>query len=197
MPRPGMELPLVGQPEVTERADAARNRRKVLAAARRLFTERGEANVSMDDIAAAAGVGKGTLYRRFGDKGGLAIALLDEQERRLQSEILSGRPPLGPGVGPTMRLQAFIRAYCAFLDVNADLVLISERNSVGARFGTGSYQFWRQHLVHLFEELKLEQPGLRAEVLLASLSAESYQRLAATYSSAELAAVLLVQARCR
>jgi len=46
---------------------------------------------------AAAGVGKGTLIPRFGDRAGLAVALLDERERELQERILSGRPPLGPG----------------------------------------------------------------------------------------------------
>jgi AcrR family transcriptional regulator len=66
-----------------ERADAARNRRKVLAAAGELFAARGVAGVSMDDVAAAAGVGKGTLYRRFGDKSGMAAALLDELESQL------------------------------------------------------------------------------------------------------------------
>src|SRR4051812_6991170 len=89
------ELPVLGAP-VRERADAARNRIRVLAAAETLFAERGVDAVTMDDVAAAAGVGKGTLYRRFGDKGGLAMALLDEREAELQQRILSGPPPLGP-----------------------------------------------------------------------------------------------------
>jgi len=72
-----------------ERADAARNRAAVLNAAAELFREHGVDNVSMDAVAAAAGVGKGTLFRRFGDKAGLAVALLDERERKLQEEICS------------------------------------------------------------------------------------------------------------
>ncbi|MBA3798066.1 MAG: TetR/AcrR family transcriptional regulator [Geodermatophilaceae bacterium] len=93
------ELPVLDVGVVRERADAARNRVRVLAAAERLFAERGVPGVTMDDVAAAAGVGKGTLYRRFGDKGGLAMALLDEQERELQQQMLTGPAPLGPGLG--------------------------------------------------------------------------------------------------
>nr|BFE88362.1 hypothetical protein GCM10020093_109630 [Planobispora longispora] len=69
---------------------------KVLAAAARLFREKGVDNVSMDAVAAEAGVGKGTLFRRFGDKSGLAVALLDERERELQGAILSGPPRSAP-----------------------------------------------------------------------------------------------------
>ena len=80
-----------------ERADAARNRRRILDAAAALFAELGVDGVSLDAVAAAAGVGKGTVFRRFGDKSGLAAALLDERERELQAALLSGPPPLGSG----------------------------------------------------------------------------------------------------
>src|SRR5919197_244245 len=93
---PPIALPVLDA-EPRERADAQRNREKVLCAAERLFSSYGVENVSMDAIAAAAGVGKGTLFRRFGDKAGLAVALLDEQERTLQEAILFGPAPLGPG----------------------------------------------------------------------------------------------------
>src|SRR5207249_4161704 len=53
----------VGAPP-KERADAARNRARILDAAERLFREHGVAAVSMDQIAQAAKVGKGTLFRR-------------------------------------------------------------------------------------------------------------------------------------
>jgi AcrR family transcriptional regulator len=96
---------------VRERADAARNRVRVLTAAERLFSLHGVAAVTMDDVAAAAGVGKGTLYRRFGDKGGLAVALLDSREQALQQQILTGQPALGPGAPPAARLASFIEAY--------------------------------------------------------------------------------------
>ncbi|MGX4733785.1 TetR/AcrR family transcriptional regulator [Kitasatospora griseola] len=74
-----------------ERADAARNRAAVPAAAARLFAEHGVDVVPMDQAATAAGVGKGTPFRRFGDRSGPAVALLDARERELQDGILHGR----------------------------------------------------------------------------------------------------------
>lgn len=166
------ELPVLDVGVVRERADAARNRIRVLAAAERLFAERGVPGVTMDDVAAAAGVGKGTLYRRFGDKGGLAMALLDEQERELQQQLLTGPAPLGPGAPPADRLAAFTAAYLCFLDRALDLVLLSETSTPGARFRTGAHGFWRQHCHFLLQESDAQDPGVAADVLLAALSAE-------------------------
>jgi AcrR family transcriptional regulator len=163
---------VLGVGVVRERADAARNRQRVLAAAERLFAERGVADVTMDDIAAAAGVGKGTLYRRFTDRGGLAVALLDQRERELQQDILSGRPPLGPGAAPAERLAAFLTSYLDLVDRQLDLVLMSQTASPGARLRTGAHAFWRQHCTYLLQEAGAPHPGLRAELLLAGLSAE-------------------------
>jgi AcrR family transcriptional regulator len=172
-PRPcRTELPVLEVGVVRERADAARNRQRVLAAAERLFAERGVANVTMDDVAAAAGVGKGTLYRRFTDRGGLAVALLDQRERELQQDILSGPPPLGPGAAPAERLAAFLTSYLALVDRQLDLVLMSQTASPGARLRTGAHAFWRQHCAYLLGEAGAPHPGLRAELLLAGLSAE-------------------------
>ena len=61
----------------------------------------------MEDVACKAGVGTGTLYRRFGDRAGLALALLDEQTREFQNELIAGPPPLGPGAPASERLRAF------------------------------------------------------------------------------------------
>jgi AcrR family transcriptional regulator len=166
------ELPVLQVPVVRERADAARNRLRVLAAAEQLFAERGVAGVTMDDVAAAAGVGKGTLYRRFGDKGGLAVALLDERERELQQRLLSGPPPLGPGAAPPDRLAAFITGYLMFLDRQLDLVLLSETSTPGARLRTGAHAFWRQHCHYLLRQAGAPHPDLRADLLLAGLAAE-------------------------
>ena len=58
------------------RADAERNRRRILAAAAEVFAERGLA-VTLDDIAHHAGVGVGTVYRRFPDKEHLIDALFE------------------------------------------------------------------------------------------------------------------------
>lgn len=98
-----------------ERGDAARNRRLLLDAARTLIAQRGPECVSTDEIAAAAGVGKGTLFRRFGSRAGLMIELLDEDERAMQQALLFGPPPLGPGAPPLQRLLAFGRKRLEFV----------------------------------------------------------------------------------
>ena len=166
------ELPVLQVGVVQERADAARNRLRVLAAAERLFAARGVAGVTMDDVAAEAGVGKGTLYRRFGDKGGLAVALLDERERELQQRMLSGAPPLGPGAPPAARLAAFVEAYVDVVAAQLDLVLLSETSTPGARLRTGAHAFWRQHCRYLLRDSGAPAPDLRADLLLAALAAE-------------------------
>jgi len=166
------QLPVLGQPVVRERADAVRNRRSVLEAAAALYAARGVAEVSMDDIAVAAGVGKGTLYRRFADKSALAAALLDDRERDLQERMLSGPPPLGPGASPQDRLAAFADAYLRYVAAHLDLVAVSQTASPGARLRTGAHRFWRQHCAHLLGLAGAPDPHLRADVLLAGLAAE-------------------------
>lgn len=158
-----------------ERADAARNRIRILASAEALFAEHGVGAVSMDQIAAAAGVGKGTLFRRFGDKAGLAVALLDSRERDLQQAVLSGPPPLGPGAEPAARLGAFLAAYQDFLEAHLDVVAMSETASPGARYRIGAYRFWHRHLAVL---LRAARPDLDADylahALLSLLAAETH-----------------------
>jgi AcrR family transcriptional regulator len=103
-----------------ERADAARNRRRVLDAARMLFSERGVTAVNMEEIARAAGVGKGTLYRRFQNKGLLCEELLDKPTRRFQEEVLGllaqkDRDPLE-------KLSNFLDRLVWFTEENLDLL---------------------------------------------------------------------------
>jgi AcrR family transcriptional regulator len=171
-----MDLPLLSSGVAPERADAARNRRKVLAAAEELFGTRGLAAVTMDDIAAAAGVGKGTLYRRFGDKSGLAAALLDERERELQAGLLDGPPPLGPGAPAADRLAAFAVVYLNYVVQQLDLVAMSQTASPGARLRTGAHRLWRAHCRFLLAEAGALDADLRADVLLAGLSAEQVRQ---------------------
>lgn len=163
-------MELLRAPPPRERADAARNRAAVLAAAGRLFAERGVAAVSMDQVAAAAGVGKGTIFRRFGDKSGLAAALLDARERALQEAILRGPPPLGPGAEPQERLAAFAGAYLDYLLEHLDLVRMSETATPGARYRIGSYRFWHRHAAILLGGTP--DPDHAAHALLAGLAAE-------------------------
>src|ERR1700704_3879266 len=110
----------------TERGDAARNRVLLLDAARRLIADPGTDAVTMDDVAAAAGVGKGTLFRRFGSRAGLMIVLLDEDEKAEQQAFMFGPPPLGPGAPPLDRLLAYGRDRHQF--VHAHHALLSDAN---------------------------------------------------------------------
>ncbi|WP_238428146.1 TetR/AcrR family transcriptional regulator [Frankia nepalensis] len=163
-------MELLRTPPPKERADAARNRTAVLDAAARLFAEHGVAAVSMDQIAAAAGVGKGTLFRRFGDKAGLAVALLDTREQVLQEAILHGPPPLGPGAPPAERLTAFVDAYLDYLLEHLDLVRMSETAAPGARYRIGAYRFWHRHVAIQLGDAP--DPDHAAHTLLAALAAE-------------------------
>ena len=170
-------LPLLDAPR-PERADAARNRRRVLDAAAALFGEHGVDSISMDAVARAAGVGKGTLFRRFGDRHGLLVALLDEAERRLQDDLLHGPPPLGPGAPAGARLLAFLEAYVALLEARGDIVRASERSSPGARLRTAAYTGWHLHVTVLLRELRPDADAAAlAHVLLAPLAADTWLAL--------------------
>lgn len=170
MPPEPIPIELLRTPPPAERADAARNRAAVLGAAARLFAEHGVAAVSMDQVAEEAGVGKGTIFRRFGDKSGLAAALLDARERVLQEAILHGPPPLGPGADPSQRLAAFAEAYLDYLLEHLDLVKMSETASPGARYRIGAYRFWHRHVAILLAGTP--DPDYAAHALLAPLAAE-------------------------
>jgi AcrR family transcriptional regulator len=174
----GPSLPVVQQQPLPlleevprERADAARNRVKVLAAAEELFALHGPECVSMEAIATAAGVGKGTLFRRFGDRAGLARALLDERERRLQEAMIRGAPPLGPGAPPRERLIAFGRAVLDFPDDHRAILIAADAGA--ARYRHPAYSAWRTHVALLVREA---DPALDADLvadfLLATLRAD-------------------------
>jgi AcrR family transcriptional regulator len=177
-----------------ERADAARNRAKVLEAAERLFADGDPRTVTMADIAGAAGVGRATLYRRYPDPGSVAVALLDEHERRLQEQLLGGPPPLGPGAPPGARLAAFYAAMVDLLDRHLHLVLGAETGQ--SRLVTGAYEFWRAHVRGLVRQVGVGDPAALADILLAPLAPEvyRYQRDDAGLSTARIAESLALLA---
>ena len=160
------DLPLADPDHArTERADAARNRRRILEVAQALVDERGIEHVSMQDVAAAASVGTGTLYRRFGDRAGLALALLDKDTRAFQDAFLSGSPPLGPGAPATDRLVAWGERYITLMEEHAELIA-----AASARPGTGPEPVYATHLAMLLREAAPQcDPDFTAQALLASL----------------------------
>jgi AcrR family transcriptional regulator len=162
-----------------ERADAARNRRRVLEAARALFAERGVQAVTMSEVARAAGVAKGTVFHRFGDRSGLAQALVDEAERELQERVLRGPPPLGPGAPPRERLAAFLDALLTLTLEHRDLLLEVDSAGPAARHRTGAYRAWLQHTALLLEQAGVSgERALWAHTLLAPLAPELLWHLA-------------------
>jgi AcrR family transcriptional regulator len=173
LPGPQALPTLDGEP--AERADAARNRRRILAAAARLFEERGVEQVSMEAIASEAGVGKGTLFRRFGDRSGLVHSLLDEREREFQESLIRGEAPLGPGAPPLERLCAFGHRLIDHLEQHGDLLLAAETGGRWVRFNARVYAFYRAHVAMLVREI---DPALdvdyMAEALLAPLGADIF-----------------------
>jgi AcrR family transcriptional regulator len=116
-----MEQPVVWGAPPAERADAARNRLQLLTTARRMLAEQGPDRLTMDGLAERAGLGKGTVFRRFGTRAGIFQALLDDDEREFQQQVLSGPPPLGPGADPLDRLIAYGRARARFMVSHRDI----------------------------------------------------------------------------
>ena len=103
-----------------ERRDASENRRRILAAARVLFAERGVDQVSMHEIAKVAGIGQGTLYRRYAHKGLLSIALLDENLRQHHAEVTARLAD--PDVSALAHLDYFLTSHVGFTEANAPLL---------------------------------------------------------------------------
>src|SRR4051794_6501566 len=167
-----IELPVIAF-EPTERKDAARNRERILCTAQRLFAERGPSCVSMDEIAAAAGVGKGTLFRRFGSRAALALAVLSERESAFQEGFIRGQAPLGPGAPPVARLIAFGEGRLDFLADHAEVLAAAE---VGReRFSSPPAEVNRLHVHLLLREADPEcDADYLAEALLACLGVDFF-----------------------
>jgi AcrR family transcriptional regulator len=178
-----MNQPVTWGPPHAERADAARNRRRLLATAREMLAERGADTLTMDGLAERAGLGKGTVFRRFGTRAGIFAALLDDDERDFQQQVLSGPPPLGPGAPPLERLIAYGRARIGFLIGHRDIAraALDGRESVPAGSQT---PMSRAHIRFL-----LGQIGLAADldILATQLTAALDGPLLLYLSSAVLA----------
>ena len=145
----------------------------------------------MDDVAAEAGVGKGTLYRRFGDRSSLLRALIEGPEIEFQNALIRGAPPLGPGAPPVQRLHAFGQGLLELLEVNAPYLQAADTGGPpGRRYLHPVYLFYRTHLSLLLSQTL--GPSGRTEYLtdclIAPLSAEPFlhQRLARGLSLEEI-----------
>lgn len=169
---PTVGRPLPGTAAPTERADAARNRQLLLDAAQGLVRENGPASLTMDALAKRAGVGKGTVFRRFGNRTGLMMALLDHSERKIQEAFIFGPPPLGPGAPPVERLVAFGRARLLDIEVEGELYRAAETGPADERYSSAPYLVHKTHVSMLLRQAGT--PGeipLLADALLGTLSA--------------------------
>jgi AcrR family transcriptional regulator len=165
------DLPVIAG-QRPERSDAARNRTAILGAAQRLLAERGPESITMDRVALEAGVGKGTLFRRFGSRADLFRALLDETESRLQEGFIRGEPPLGPGAPPLERLVAFGEALLALTEQRGALLLAAEHHDRLLRYRSVVHGVYRAHVMSLLSELEHQDAEYLTDVALAALAPE-------------------------
>ena len=124
---------------------------------------------------AEAGVGKGTLYRRFGDRASLLRALLEEPERQFQEALIRGEPPLGPGAPPLERLHAFGARLIELLEQNSHFLRAAEAVKSGG-FNHPVYSVYRAHAGLLLQELLGEstRTDYLVDALLAPLGVDAF-----------------------
>ena len=178
---------------VKERADAARNRRAILRATEDLLARRRPDEVTIEQVAAAAGVGKGTVFHRFGSRMGLMVALMQERALGVAEKVENGPPPLGPGAPPRERLLAFLTEIVAVVGRNKGLLAALEQEVAPRvhRDDNPVYLFWHGHISELVAAARpgLDAP-LLADLLLAGLHAEPILRLLERGETERLAAGL-------
>lgn len=195
-----LELPLAGPAGWDrQRTAAGRNHAAILQAARELFTEHAIDEVDVRQIAAAGGVGVGTVYRRFGDKASVIAELVGDQERQLQDDLLSGPPPVGPGAPAEVRLEAFLRRLCDLTERNLDLLYACATSAPRGRYRQGGYGSWHLHIAILLRDI---DPTLDADwyadLLLAPLDPSFYRLYRREHgSAAETIAELVTDAARR
>ena len=130
----------------TQAQRTAATRAQLLAAARKLFADKGFAEVSTQAIVAEAGVTRGALYHQFDDKAGLFAAVYEEVERDLVADIgrqITDRQPADPLEAMRVGARLFLDG-CSAPDV-AQIVLIDAPavlgwvrwREVGMKYGLG------------------------------------------------------------
>ncbi|MFJ4206051.1 TetR family transcriptional regulator [Streptomyces sviceus] len=162
------------------RKDAIRNRAAVLAAADALFARReSPEDVTMADVAAAAGVGKGTLFRAFGDRAGLLRALYEARLEPVRRAVEAGPPPLGPATPPRDRVPALLDAVLCFKLDNRRLALALEEGGSSSPYRAGHYQAWHNLLRDVLEQIPgMSDSDFTAHALLAATGADLVEHLA-------------------
>ncbi|HZS93885.1 MAG TPA: TetR/AcrR family transcriptional regulator [Chloroflexota bacterium] len=168
-----------------ERRDAAENRKRVLDVARRLFEEFGVEAVSMHQIARAAGVGQGTLYRRYPHKGELCRDLLGETTDTFRAEVDTYLTRSATDTPALERLNYLLERYIALMDTKTSLLAAIGDACWGQRriekFASSGYRWAHSTITGLLSEavdkgeLRPVDPSFTADALLAALSPDVYQ----------------------
>nr|WP_167268861.1 TetR/AcrR family transcriptional regulator [Paenarthrobacter ilicis] len=154
-----------------ERSDAARNRERLLSAARELVDEFGAEALTMDALACKAKVGKGTVFRRFGSRAGLMMTLLSDAESDFQRAFMFGPAPLGPGAPPRERLTAFGEGRIYFVLENGEL-LKAAGAATSNKFDVPATKLSHRHLELLLREAGIADPWVMAMSLTFALDPE-------------------------
>ncbi|MFQ3546064.1 TetR/AcrR family transcriptional regulator [Halobacillus rhizosphaerae] len=179
-------------PGRTERRDAAQNRQRILDAAHNLFTQKGVEAVSMNQIAAEAEIGAGTLYRRYRNKGELCLALIKDNVV-LCFESIDSYLEDNHTEPPHERLKGILSLFIQFRESKSQLLKGVEDGESAQRPATArSPLFTELHekIVCLFEEMDEHHSNstFKADILLAALKSEEYlfQRDVRGYSPDEI-----------
>jgi AcrR family transcriptional regulator len=148
------------------RADAVRNRAAILRATEELLARHPAEQVTMERVAAAAGVGKGTVFHRFGSRQGLMVALMQERAHDLSVAVTTGPPPLGEGAPDRERLLAFLAAIVDLVVRNKGLLAAlgpgAPTPESGPREAHPVYLSWHGHLTRL---VAAQRPDVDADML--------------------------------
>jgi AcrR family transcriptional regulator len=185
--------------ERRERADAARNRRAILRATEELLASHRPDEVTIEQVAATAGVGKGTVFHRFGSRMGLMEALMRERALDLTESVEHGPPPLGPGAPARERLLAFLTAVVEVVGRNKGLLAALGHAVTAAPRSHGEdhpvYRFWHGHISALLAEVRPDlDVDVVADLLLAGMNTEQTLRMLQRGETDRLAASLRVLA---
>ena len=174
--------------ERAERSDAAANRKRILKVAEKLFAKKGVANINMADIAKAAGVGQGTLYRRFANKSELSLALMDSQMADFQNSVIAQLNQMTQAHQPKLQqLEWFLDALVNFSARHMPLLCAAQRDMALLPAGRPAPWIWQQMTVRgllqgaiaarevsAITALELDVP-LFADFLLAPLHPENFR----------------------
>ena len=205
MTKQSIALNNISQPNAnqpTERKDAAANRQLILRVAHHLFREQGVSAVKMADIAQTANVGKGTLYRRFANKGALCLSLLDDELRQFQDKTMHTLRDMTADHQPILaQLDFVLEALVNFLEENLDLMVeIDALRVPDVVQNINRPHFWQEMTLRGLLQKGVDQAVFRPDLdiyyitsaLLAPLDARVYQehRLIQGYSTAQISAGL-------